>query len=540
MGLEDAGPQLGRIDSSSLIGRADTEVVSPRATAALADAFRQGFVTVDDIMERVGERAQLKKKADIMQLQESMSPLAIEARKNAIELASLESQAGIDLAGAKKEAARAEYRSKWANAQINTSGLAPQAAALQNAGWLPPIPEKGIDNKWQEEVLRRWGVLQDFNHEQQQNAGFIQQGQKSTTLKQVSPTEWQGAIEYGGKVYPAAKYQEAVEFQRKMQHPAIWEQSGRPQAPIFGAPGKVEAAPAAAPAQGTAAPAAGAQQPQAAVASAPGSTALAPGSSQPIINVNLGGQPVSQLKPNVMVSEPAPAPMIEAAPTPSDLIQPVAQAPAGPLGVTPEGTFRVSPEMVKTPVKAFTEPQQKALIAQARSLVATPVLESPGFNPGDPAANLRMKAYNSGTLGELVTTLGPSKAKITEAERNYANAANQWIQGLLRVESGAAISTKEQGWYEKAFFPSIGDTPAVQKQKADARKSISAALESVITGHQSADDYSAMRDRIGQTVSAPGAAGAATTGTVNSYKTAQEALASGDRQFWLNGKLYTK
>lgn len=530
-GLESSGPQLGRIDPSSLIGRADTEVVSPRATAALADAFRQGFVTVDDIMERVGERAQLKKKADIMQLQEAMSPLAIEARKHGLEAANLEAQLGIDLSPAKREALKAEYGAKTALAQISASGLASPAAELQQAGWLPPIPPKGIDNKWQEETIRRWGVLQEFKRKQQESGMILKAAEKPELIKtQIGETEGiMPTVFHEGKKLSDKEIESAKQFSTQYTHPALWEKAGKPD--LFGKPGEVsEPAPKA---TATKAAATAAEQPQAAVASAPGSTALAPGSSQPIINVNLGGQPVSQLKPNVMVENPPMAPMIEATP---ETVQPAA-TPAK-ANIFPPGFIETGP--AKTPPgRAFTEAQQKALIAEARGLVTQPILDNPGFNPGDTAANLRMKAYNSGTLGELVTTLGPSKAKITDAERNYANAQSQWIQGLLRVESGAAISKKEQGWYEKAFFPAIGDPPAIQKQKSDARKAILSSLDSVITGKQSPEEYQAMRDKVGQTVgAAPTTTGA--PGVVNSYKTAQEALASGDKQFWLNGKLYQK
>lgn len=75
MAAGSATPQrLGTIDPSSLIGQADTSIVEPRAVAALTDAFRQGVVSSDDIVSRIGQLGKSKKKAEIMQAQEAVSP----------------------------------------------------------------------------------------------------------------------------------------------------------------------------------------------------------------------------------------------------------------------------------------------------------------------------------------------------------------------------------------------------------------------------------------------------------------------------------
>lgn len=77
MGLETAPQQsLGRIDPSSIVSKADTSVVSPSAVSALTDAFRQGFITADDVVQRVGETASKKKKLELQLLNEQSSPEA--------------------------------------------------------------------------------------------------------------------------------------------------------------------------------------------------------------------------------------------------------------------------------------------------------------------------------------------------------------------------------------------------------------------------------------------------------------------------------
>lgn len=67
---------------------------------------------------------------------------------------------------------------------------------------------------------------------------------------------------------------------------------------------------------------------------------------------------------------------------------------------------------------------------------------------------------------------GPSgpQQQVEQARRNFVNA-------VLRVESGASISESEFRNAEKQYFPMPGDTEAVRKQKADNRESAISALE---------------------------------------------------------------
>jgi hypothetical protein len=81
MGLETAPQQsLGRIDPSSIVAKADPNVVSPSAVAALTDAMRQGFLTAHDVIDRVGEHAKAKRKVEVQLLKEAGSPQAQQMR----------------------------------------------------------------------------------------------------------------------------------------------------------------------------------------------------------------------------------------------------------------------------------------------------------------------------------------------------------------------------------------------------------------------------------------------------------------------------
>lgn len=64
----------------------------------------------------------------------------------------------------------------------------------------------------------------------------------------------------------------------------------------------------------------------------------------------------------------------------------------------------------------------------------------------------------------------PQQQQNEQARRNFVSA-------VLRKESGAAISPKEYAEEERKYFPQLGDSPAVIKQKQDARKLAIQALE---------------------------------------------------------------
>ena len=105
MALESApGSALGRIDPSSLVGLA-TPVVEPRATAALAEAFRSGMINANDIHDRVSERAKSKEKMEITLANrataEAEDPALIEARRQQMLAAGVQGE----LAGAQAGAA---------------------------------------------------------------------------------------------------------------------------------------------------------------------------------------------------------------------------------------------------------------------------------------------------------------------------------------------------------------------------------------------------------------------------------------------------
>jgi hypothetical protein len=78
--------------------------------------------------------------------------------------------------------------------------------------------------------------------------------------------------------------------------------------------------------------------------------------------------------------------------------------------------------------------------------------------------------------------LGPLEYYKGDDLKRYEAAALAWVQGVLRMESGAAITASEERKYTRAFFPLAGDSLAVQKQKQDLRTSTEETMRSIASG----------------------------------------------------------
>jgi hypothetical protein len=54
--------------------------------------------------------------------------------------------------------------------------------------------------------------------------------------------------------------------------------------------------------------------------------------------------------------------------------------------------------------------------------------------------------------------------------QKYEQAQRDFVNAVLRPESGATITDTEFANAKKQYFPQVGDTPAVIKQKQEARE----------------------------------------------------------------------
>jgi len=113
--------------------------------------------------------------------------------------------------------------------------------------------------------------------------------------------------------------------------------------------------------------------------------------------------------------------------------------------------------------------------------------------------------YNPAGITKAITTSGlfPNVLKSSEnqqqdqAQRNFVNA-------LLRRESGAAISDSEFKNAESQYFPAAGDKPEVLAQKKQNMKTAIAGLRAS-AGDAAMGNLESQRGNVGQSASAPAA-----------------------------------
>jgi hypothetical protein len=111
--------------------------------------------------------------------------------------------------------------------------------------------------------------------------------------------------------------------------------------------------------------------------------------------------------------------------------------------------------------KPLTEGQAKAVAFAARMQASNKIindLEEAGTSASIPGARA---GYG---VGKLINIASPeSQQKLEQAKRDFINA-------ILRRESGAVISDAEFANAEQQYFPQIGEGAAVRKQKAENRR----------------------------------------------------------------------
>lgn len=140
------------------------------------------------------------------------------------------------------------------------------------------------------------------------------------------------------------------------------------------------------------------------------------------------------------------------------------------LVVYPDGTYRPAldkdgkPLLDKTKDKPLNESQANAQLYGNRMRTSGNIinkLEAEGVTRGSLLSNA-----SEGTANVLPSVLGGNSSK----QRQYLQAKRDFINAVLRKESGAAIGESEFASAEKQYFPQVGDTDAVIKQKARNRK----------------------------------------------------------------------
>ena len=120
--------------------------------------------------------------------------------------------------------------------------------------------------------------------------------------------------------------------------------------------------------------------------------------------------------------------------------------------------------------KPLNESQANSLMYGKRMQTSNKILE-----------NLESKGVTRGSLLSKLPVVGGSIGNTpfvgnNEEQRKYEQAKRNFINAVLRKESGAVIAESEFDNAEKQYFPQIGDSEAVIKQKAANRRQVTSTM----------------------------------------------------------------
>ncbi len=139
--------------------------------------------------------------------------------------------------------------------------------------------------------------------------------------------------------------------------------------------------------------------------------------------------------------------------------------PQDPARISAVAAARVAGKPGTAGGKGLTEFQVKALSQLSRMDRTEQILQQDfkGYAPG---------------LADVAVDKVPLAGNymVSEQYQQYKQAAKEWISGLLRLDSGAAVPDSEFTTYFQTFFPQPGDDDTVVAQKADARTAATSAL----------------------------------------------------------------
>lgn len=132
-------------------------------------------------------------------------------------------------------------------------------------------------------------------------------------------------------------------------------------------------------------------------------------------------------------------------------------------------------------IKPMTEGQSKDAVFSTRAEGALQILDAPS-NPNDPKSKPLSDSL-SGTSGTIGGTVGqlPVVGNFAKSDgyQQAEQAGKEFLQAILRKDTGAAITADETSEYGSVYLPRPGDTPATLEQKKVSRRR---ALEAIKAG----------------------------------------------------------
>ena len=133
---------------------------------------------------------------------------------------------------------------------------------------------------------------------------------------------------------------------------------------------------------------------------------------------------------------------------------------------TPDGGIRVVQGDAVAGAKPFTEGQSKDIVYATRAEGALASL--------DPIANA---LTSRGEVAADWLPMGLGGGMQTDEYQVAKTAGDEFLQAILRKDTGAAITTQEQVLYGETYLPRPGDSPARLQYKQEARKRAVEALK---------------------------------------------------------------
>lgn len=151
---------------------------------------------------------------------------------------------------------------------------------------------------------------------------------------------------------------------------------------------------------------------------------------------------------------------------------------APPTAAAPQGTFIPVTTPTGAPLessKPLTEGQAKGVGFALRAQEADKIISTVGKGGEVQPGLIKRMAEATPFVGEGLGTMtnwtqSAAQQQIEQAQRNFVNA-------VLRQESGAVINQEEFNNARKQYFPQPGDSDAVIKQKEQNRRTAIKALE---------------------------------------------------------------
>lgn len=429
-GLESSENRVspGLLSTANLVTPAGP-VVEPRAVAAMADAFRSGLITTEDIIERASDLAKKRHKVELQLLNETGSPEATDARHLALQAASerakqsiAQSQAATPLAQPAANLAQDQMEQQAALMKYPAAEFFTKFAPGMGLE-TPLTPDGKPDYAKMATVgaqLATWATEKSRAEDELKNIDT----HVSADGTQLIPVTKQGT---------PVPVSHVKALQDRLKRPFQFLEPGQTTQPTQTAP-TASAAPASP------------ILPSGRQYSATGGTYTGP-DAQAALDL-YQRQPAAAAAPTISPRTPPTTPGIKPE------IAPVG-APIGDVGFS-----LGSPKAKDMQDKAPTEAQQRAELALARFAQSNDMFKS-----------LIEAGYDPTSIGSWMNSFLPEILKNGD-RKTYDAAVDAWSQGLLRLESGAAISRQEKSWYERAFFPAVNDPPAVVEAKSALRRDV--------------------------------------------------------------------